>query len=132
MKFAALSFAHAGESYRPGDWLAIRAALMSPEFLFRMERDPHPDGTGKVFEITDYQLASRLSYFLWSTMPDDELYIAARDNKLRATLDQQVSRMLQDPKSISLTKDFLGQWLEIRGMHEVSNAPRVAARRNAG
>jgi hypothetical protein len=124
MKFAALSFAHAGESYDQATGLAIRAALMSPEFLFRMERDPKPDGTGKVFEITEYQLASRLSYFLWSTMPDDELYTAARDQKLRATLDEQIARMLQDPRSISLTKDFLGQWLEIRGMSEVSNAPK--------
>ncbi len=123
MKFAALSFAHAGESYDQATGLAIRAALMSPEFLFRIERDPHPDGTGKVFEITEYQLASRLSYFLWSTMPDDELYIAARDNKLRATLDEQLARMLQDPRAISLTKDFLGQWLEIRGMRETANAP---------
>lgn len=124
MKFAALSFAHAGESFDQATGLAIRAALMSPEFLFRMERDPKPDGTGKVFEITEYQLATRLSYFLWSTMPDDALYVAARDRQLRATLDKQVTRMLQDPKAISLTKDFLGQWLEIRGMHEVTNAPK--------
>jgi len=124
MKFAALSFAHAGESYDQATGLAIRAALMSPEFLFRMERDPHPDGAGKVFEITEYQLASRLSYFLWNTMPDDELYIAARDNKLRATLDEQIARMLKDPKSLSLTTDFLGQWLEIRGMQQVTNTPK--------
>ena len=124
MKFAALSFAHAGESYDEATGLAIRAALMSPEFLFRMERDPNPDGTGKVFEITEYQLASRLSYFLWSSMPDNELYVAARDNKLRASLDQHVARMLKDPKAISMTKDFLGQWLEIRGMQEVTNAPK--------
>lgn len=122
MKFAALSFAHAGESFDQATGLAIRAALMSPEFLFRIERDPSADGTGKVFEVTEYQLASRLSYFLWSTMPDDELFVAARDNKLRATLDQQIERMLQDAKAISLTKDFVGQWLEIRGIHEVTNA----------
>jgi mono/diheme cytochrome c family protein len=124
MKFAALSFAHAGESYDQATGLAIRAALMSPEFLFRMERDPHPDGTGKVFEITEYQLASRLSYFLWNTMPDDELYVAARDNRLRATLDEQIARMLKDPKALSLTTDFLGQWLEIRGMQQVTNTPK--------
>ncbi|MEP6715883.1 MAG: DUF1592 domain-containing protein [Terriglobia bacterium] len=124
MKFAALSFAHAGESYDQATALAIRAALMSPEFLFRIERDPNPDGSGKVFEITEYQLASRLSYFLWNTMPDDELFVAARDHKLRSTLDQQIARMLQDPKAISLTKDFLGQWLEIRGMREVTNTPK--------
>jgi hypothetical protein len=124
MKFAALSFAHAGESYDQATGLAIRAALMSPEFVFRIERDPQPDGTGKVFEITEYQLASRLSFFLWSTMPDDALYVAARDIQLRATLDKHIARMLKDPRSISLTKDFLGQWLEIRGMQEVTNAPK--------
>ncbi|HEY6991328.1 MAG TPA: DUF1592 domain-containing protein, partial [Bryobacteraceae bacterium] len=124
MKFAALSFTHAGESFDQATGLAIRATLMSPEFLFRIERDPHPDGTGKVFEITEYQLATRMSYFLWNTMPDDELFIAARDNQLRATLGQQIARMLKDPKAISLTKDFLGQWLEIRGMRQVTNAPK--------
>ena len=122
MKFAALSFAHAGESFDQATGLAARAALMSPEFLFRVERDPNPDGTGKVFEITEYQLASRLSYFLWSTMPDEELFTAAKAGTLRANLDTHVARMLKDPKAISLTKDFMGQWLEIRGLHEATNA----------
>ena len=122
MKFAALSFAHAGESFDQATGLAARAAMMSPEFLFRVERDPNPDGTGKVFEITEYQLASRLSYFLWSTMPDEELFKAAKAGTLRANLDVHVARMLKDPRAISLTKDFMGQWLEIRGLHEVTNA----------
>jgi hypothetical protein len=122
MKFAALSFAHAGESFDQATGLAARAALMSPEFLFRVERDPNPDGTGKVFEITEYQLASRLSYFLWSTMPDEELFKAAKAGTLRANLESQIARMLKDPKAISLTRDFMGQWLEIRGLHEVTNA----------
>jgi hypothetical protein len=122
MKFAALSFAHAGESFDQATGLSARAAMMSPEFLFRVERDPNPDGTGKVFEITEYQLASRLSYFLWSTMPDDELFKAAKAGTLRANLDSHLARMLKDPKAISLTKDFMGQWLEIRGLHEATNA----------
>jgi mono/diheme cytochrome c family protein len=122
MKFAALSFAHAGESFDQATGLAARAAMMSPEFLFRIERDPNPDGTGKVFEITEYQLASRLSYFLWSTMPDEELFKAAKDGTLRANLDTHIARMLKDPKAISLTKDFMGQWLEVRGLHEATNA----------
>jgi mono/diheme cytochrome c family protein len=124
MKFAALSFAHAGESFDQATGLAARAAMMSPEFLFRIERDPNPDGTGKVFEITEYQLASRLSYFLWSTMPDEELFKAAKEGTLRANLDAQIARMLKDPKAISLTKDFMGQWLEVRGLHETTNAPK--------
>jgi hypothetical protein len=128
MKFAALSFAHAGESFDEATALAARAAMMSPEFLFRIERDPNPDGTGKVFEITEYQLASRLSYFLWSTMPDEELFKEAKAGTLRKNLDAQIARMLQDPKAISLTKDFLGQWLEIRGLHEATNAdPKLLA-----
>jgi hypothetical protein len=122
MKFAALSFAHAGESFDEATALSARAVMMSPEFLFRYERDPNPDGTGKVFEITEYQLASRLSYFLWSTMPDEALYKEAKAGTLRTNLDAQIARMLQDPKAISLTKDFLGQWLEIRGLHEADNA----------
>jgi Protein of unknown function (DUF1592)/Protein of unknown function (DUF1588)/Protein of unknown function (DUF1587)/Protein of unknown function (DUF1585)/Protein of unknown function (DUF1595)/Planctomycete cytochrome C len=122
MKFAALSFAHAGESFDQATGLAARAAIMSPEFLFRVERDPNPDGTGKVFEITEYQLASRLSYFLWSTMPDEELFKEAKAGTLRANLDSQIARMLRDPKAMSLTKDFMGQWLEIRGLHEAANA----------
>jgi mono/diheme cytochrome c family protein len=122
MKFAALSFAHAGESFDQATGLSARAAMMSPEFLFRVERDPNPDGTGKVFEITEYQLASRLSYFLWSTMPDEELFKAAKAGTLRANLDAHLARMLKDPKAISLTKDFMGQWLEIRGLHEATNA----------
>ena len=124
MKFAALSFAHAGESFDQATGLAARAAMMSPEFLFRIERDPNPDGTGKVFEITEYQLASRLSYFLWSTMPDEALFKAAKEGTLRANLDTHIARMLKDPKAISLTKDFMGQWLEIRGLHETTNAPK--------
>jgi hypothetical protein len=97
---------------------------LSPEFLFRLERDPHPDGTNRVFELTEYQLASRLSYFLWSSMPDDSLFVAARDGTLRAELDRHITRMLQDPKALSLTKDFVGQWLEIRGLEHVPNVPR--------
>ena len=124
MKFAALSFAHAGESFDQATGLAARAAMMSPEFLFRMERDPNPDGTGKVFEITAYQLASRLSYFLWSTMPDEELFKAAKEGTLLGNLEAQIARMLKDPKAISLTKDFMGQWLEIRGLHQTTNAPK--------
>ena len=122
MKFAALSFAHAGESFDQATGLSARAAMMSPEFLFRVERDPNPDGTGKVFQITEYQLASRLSYFLWSTMPDEELFKAAKAGTLRSNLESHIARMLADPKAISLTKDFMGQWLEIRGLHDATNA----------
>ncbi len=128
MHFAALSFAHDGESFDKATGLAIRAALMSPEFLFRLERNPDPNGAGKIFEITEFQLASRLSYFLWSSMPDDELFESAKAGKLREDLPAQLTRMLKDPKASSLTKDFLGQWLEIRGLSQTPNcAPELLA-----
>lgn len=123
MRFASLAFTHDGESFDKATGLVIRAAIMSPEFLFRMERDPHPDGTGKAFELNDYELASRLSYFLWATMPDDALFERAAQKSLRPELDAEVKRMLQDPKAISLTKDFAGQWLEIRGLEATPNCP---------
>jgi hypothetical protein len=91
-----------------------------------MERDPNPDGTGKPFQINEFELANRLSYFLWASMPDDELFQSARDGKLRENLDDQIKRMLKDPKAISLTKDFLGQWLEIRSIEKTPNcAPEL-------
>jgi hypothetical protein len=132
MKFADYSIARGGLSgaaalnlaLDKAEQLSIRAALMSPEFLFRMERDPHPDGTNKIFALSEYQLASRLSYFLWSTMPDDELFAQAKAGTLRTNLDAQLARMLKDPKATSLTRDFLGQWLEIRGLDATPNVPR--------
>jgi hypothetical protein len=125
MKFAAQSFANDGESQDKATGLAIRAALMSPNFLFRLEQDPHPDSSGKVYELTEYQLASRLSYFLWSNMPDDKLFAQAKAGTLRQNLDAEVARMLKDPQAISLTKDFMGQWLEIRGLDNTPNVDKA-------
>jgi hypothetical protein len=96
----------------------LSAMLVSPHFLFRIERDPGP---GKVARITDHELATRLSYFLWSSMPDVELSALADANKLRqpAVLDAQVKRMLADPKSAALADNFAGQWLETRSLDAV-------------
>ena len=130
MKFVSMAFTQEGLSDETLDRamaLAIRAALMSPNFLFRLEQDPHPDGTGKVYELTEPQLASRLSYFLWSTMPDDALFAQATAGTLRQNLDAQVARMLKDPKAVSLTKDFMGQWLEIRGLEQTPNLDKAMA-----
>lgn len=127
MKFAAQSFANDGESQNKATGLAMRAALLSPNFLFRLEQDPHPDGSGKVYELSEFQLAARLSYFLWSTMPDEALFAQARAGTLRRNLDAQVARMLADPKAISLTKDFVGQWLEIRGLEQTPNLDKALA-----
>ncbi len=93
---------------------AISAMMVSPQFLFRIEHDPK-SGSGP---ITDTELASRLSYFLWSSMPDDELLRLGESNKLHqpAVLDAQVKRMIADSKSSALAENFVGQWLEIRSL----------------
>jgi hypothetical protein len=125
MKFVAMGFAHDGESKTKALALAMRATLMSPNFIFRLEQDPAPDGTGKVYALTEPQLASRLSYFLWSTMPDEALMKQATAGTLRQNLGPEITRMLQSPKAISLTNDFLGQWLEIRGLEHVPNVDKA-------
>jgi hypothetical protein len=101
--------------YDPGQSLqsAITAMLISPQFLFRIEHDPRAVG-----RISDVELASRLSYFLWSSMPDAELLRVAEAGKLHlpAVLDAQVKRMLTDPKAAALAENFAGQWLELRSL----------------
>jgi cytochrome c551/c552 len=97
---------------------ALRAMLVSPSFLFRVERDPAGAAPGTVYRISDYELAARLSFFLWSSIPDDELLDLAAKGKLNdaATLQQQVRRMLDDPRSEALTQNFAGQWLYLRNL----------------
>ncbi|HWD37988.1 MAG TPA: DUF1592 domain-containing protein [Fimbriimonas sp.] len=104
-----------GGGFNEGMQVAIEGVLCSPNFLFRVELDPKATA-GKVRALTDYELASRLSYFLWSSMPDDELMTLAKEGKLHseAVLNQQVKRMLADPKSKALADDFAGQWLQLR------------------
>jgi len=97
---------------------AVTAMLVSPAFLFRIEHDPKPGTTGP---ITDTEMASRLSYFLWSSMPDDELLKLGETNRLHqpAVLDAQVKRMIADGKSEALAENFAGQWLETRSLDAV-------------
>src|SRR5262249_25647747 len=92
--------------------LAIQAMLGSPRFPFRVERDPFRTDPGRAHKISDLELASRLSYFLWSSMPDDELLGLAQTAKLRApgVLEAQVKRMLGDPRSAALADNFASQW----------------------
>lgn len=94
------------------------AILVSPHFLFRVEADPAPEDEDGIRELDDYELASRLSYFLWSSMPDEELFNLAGEGKLRdlKVLEAQVKRMLKDPKAKALTKNFAGQWLQLRSL----------------
>jgi hypothetical protein len=98
---------------------AIAAMLVSPNFLFRIERDPKP---GTIARITDVELASRLSYFLWSSTPDDELLQLAETNRLHqpAVLDAQVKRLIADPRSSAFAENFIGQWLETRSLDAIT------------
>jgi hypothetical protein len=112
-----------GDKWEVGIQLALEAILVSPKFLFRVELDDRPDGTGP-HGIDEYQLASRLSYFLWSTMPDDELLALAGKKQLGANLDAQVRRMLQDPRSRALTDNFAMQWLQLRTLKNFSPDPQ--------
>ena len=106
--------------------LAIEAMLVSPHFLFRIEHDTDASDPNKSHKISDYELASRLSYFLWSSMPDDELLASAAARKLHepAVLDAQVKRMLADSKSSALSDNFAGQWLETRNLDSVKPDPQ--------
>jgi cytochrome c553 len=105
-----------GDSFEQGVRVALAAVLVSPHFLFRIERDP-VGGKGP-HRISEHELASRLSYFLWSSLPDEELLAAADAGRLRlpGALEAQVRRMLADPRSRALTENFAGQWLEIRNL----------------
>ncbi len=114
-----------GDPGEKGLQLAIQATLVSPHFLFRVERTPRTKGTLTAFAVTEHELASRLSYFLWSSMPDEELFRLARAGKLRTgdTLERQVKRMLADPKARALTENFAGQWLQIRNLKTATPDP---------
>ena len=103
----------AGEKWENAVSLAMQAVLVSPKFLFRVELDDRPDSAGP-HPLDEYQLASRLSYFLWSTMPDDELFDLASKKQLFNNLEPQVRRMLADPKSQALVDNFAMQWLQLR------------------
>jgi hypothetical protein len=104
--------------FEGGIQLAIERILASPKFLFRIERDPLDAKAGQSYPIGDLELASRLSFFLWSSIPDDELLKLAAAGKLKnpAVLDHQVRRMLTDPKAQALVDNFAGQWLQLRNL----------------
>jgi mono/diheme cytochrome c family protein len=97
---------------------ALRAMLVSPNFIFRTERDPSGVAPGTVYRISDVELASRLSFFLWSSIPDDQLLDLAEKGKLKdpEVLQAQVRRMLDDPRSQALVSNFGGQWLSLRNL----------------
>jgi hypothetical protein len=107
--------------FESGIELALERILASPRFLFRVERDPAGAVPGDTHRIGDFELASRLSFFLWSSIPDDELLGMASEGKLKnpAVFDRQVRRMLADPKSQALVDNFAGQWLQLRNLRNV-------------
>ena len=116
-----VSFYHQGAAnggFESGVETALRALLASPEFLFRIERDPDGVGPGVAYRVSDLELASRLSFFLWSSVPDDALLQAATANRLRdpEVLAAQVHRMLDDPRAEALTTNFASQWLHLRNL----------------
>ena len=107
--------------FETGIEVSLVRLLVSPDFLFRVERDPVDAPRATVHRLTDIELASRLSFFLWSSIPDDELLdVAARGQLSDPTvLDQQVRRMIADPRSSVLVSDFVDQWLQLRNIRDV-------------
>ena len=105
-----------GAKFVDGVKLAVAAVLTSPRFLFRREAQAEPDNPGKVVPIDQFALASRLSYFLWSSTPDAELLGLAAKGQLRGELRAQVDRMLSDRKADRMVENFVGQWLQARDL----------------
>jgi len=120
-----LNFFQAGKNqgnFESGIEGALRLILASPKFLFRAEPDPARVAAGTVYHVSDLELASRLSFFLWSSIPDDELLNVAAQGKLKepAVLDREVRRMLADPKAEALVNNFAEQWLFLRNVQSVA------------
>ena len=120
-----MSFYEAGRregNFDRGIELAVRAVLVSPKFTFRIEHDPVGVAPGAPYRISDLELASRLSFFLWSSIPDDELLDVASRGRLRRpdVLEQQIRRMLADPRAHALVTNFAGQWLHVRNLRSTT------------
>jgi len=120
-----LSFYQAGRNngnFESGIRTALQAILSSPQFVFRFERVPDNAVPGKNYRISDLELASRLSYFLWSAAPDDQLITLANQGKLKdpVALEKQARRMLADPRSQALATNFAGQWLHLQNLREAN------------
>jgi mono/diheme cytochrome c family protein len=109
-------------TFEAGIQLALRRLLASPTFIFRVEEDPAALPAGAVHRVSDVELASRLSFFLWSSMPDDALLDLAEGGRLHqpAVLEGQVRRMLRDPKASALVENFAGQWLHVRNLQNIA------------
>lgn len=121
----------AGDKWEAAMQFALTAALVSPKFLFRVELDDRPTAADP-HPIDEYQLASRMSYFIWSSMPDQELFDLAAKKQLAANLDAQVKRMLRDPKARSLTDNFVVQWLQLQPLKNANPDPKKFPQFNDG
>lgn len=111
-----------GETFERGMQFALQGVLCSPNFLFRVEADANPNDPKARHEVTQFELATRLSYFLWSSMPDEDLLALAEKNELRKpdVIQQQVKRMLKDKRSEALVENFALQWLNLRSLDELT------------
>lgn len=116
-----------GASFEESMQVAMQAVLVSPYFLFRVERPRKPDASGKMPLINDYELATRISYFLWSSMPDDELLLLAHRKELRdrSKLLEKVGQMIQDPRASRFVDNFASQWLQLRNLDTVDPDNRI-------
>lgn len=122
-----------GDSFLVGLQVAVTGVLVSPQFLFRLESDKNPNDTNDRHLLSDHELATRLSYFLWSSMPDEELTAHADKGDLHtdAMIERQVRRMLVDPKSQALVDNFAEQWLHLRILNEITPDPKAFPEFNA-
>ncbi len=118
---------HDRGGFESGIESGLAGILVSPEFLFRIEKDPPGLASKTAYRISELELASRLSFFLWSSIPDDELLQAAVQNRLGnpKILEQQVRRMLADPRAKTLVTNFAAQWLQLRNLAAVNRSPRM-------
>jgi hypothetical protein len=112
-----------GDSPQRALQVVLQAMLVSPHFLFRLERDPEPGERWR--ELDEYELATRLACFLWSSTPDDALLARARAGTLRENLRAEVARMIDDPRSSALVESFTGQWLELRRLETLTPDPKA-------
>jgi hypothetical protein len=128
---AETTWKEAGKSFEDGIAQAMVPVLASPRFLFRVEEAEPSKEAAHPF-VDEYALASRLSYFLWSTMPDDELFDLAQRGELRKNLNAQVKRMLADGRSSALVENFVGQWLQVRDDEGIDIHARAVVTRDRG
>src|SRR6185437_875331 len=129
VKIAETLYTTPGKSFEQGISLAMVAVLSSPRFLFRIEQS-QSNSAGEAFSLVDeYALASRLSYFLWSTMPDEELTKLADRGELRKNLPAQINRLVADARSQAMIENFTGQWLQARDIEGISIDARLVLAR---